>query len=111
MICLILANFPESHTGLVRVGPLDGPWLNRPRSGAKALMRVYTVCLAEKGKRGRINWVATLKEPRHESLGLFRSERKATLFRPDQFHIKTGLVKYGLLAGAVRLTDEFEIGR
>ena len=40
-----------------------------------------------------------------------RSEGKSTLFRPDQFHIKTGLVKYGLLAGAVRLTDEFEIGR
>jgi hypothetical protein len=40
-----------------------------------------------------------------------RSGGKSTLFRPDQFHIKTGLVKYGLLAGAVRLTDEFEIGR
>lgn len=33
------------------------------------------------------------------------------LFRPSQFHIKTGLVKYNLLAGTVGLTDEFEVSR
>lgn len=38
-------------------------------------------------------------------------ERKSALFHPRQFHIKAELVKYDLLAGAVRLTDEFEVAR